>query len=62
MNKDQVIERFCILSTKVMSQQFKSQIPADCFCSLTPFHFQVFDERIIEFIESAVEEKLNKKN
>ena len=45
-----------------MDKKFKYTIPADCFCNEFPRskiknHF-CFDEKIIEFIEEAVEEKL----
>jgi len=62
MNKDQVIKRLCALSSNVGSRKFKSSIPHDCFCEdgkNSCFSFQ-FDEQIIEFIEQAVNEKLNR--
>lgn len=32
MTKDEVIERLCKLTTKVMRERFAYNIPADCFC------------------------------
>ena len=59
MTREEVIKRFCALSTKVMEKQFNYLIPADCFCGEKAFG-GAFDSEIVEFIESAVEEKLAK--
>jgi len=61
MTKQQVLERFCALSSKVMEDHFKCAIPADCFCDINGHTFIEFDEKIIQFIEDAVQEKLNQK-
>ena len=61
MTKEQVIEKFCSLSTKVASSQtFKWSESADCFCQKEhfPANFQ-FSEKIMSFIEKAVQEKLD---
>ena len=57
MTKQEVRIRFCNLSKKVGNDIFNNRIPHDCFCDDgTPLvkNFQ-FDEKILEFIETAVE-------
>jgi len=60
LTKQQVIERFCKLATKVGEQEFKHTIPHDCFCgddqtgTMFTGDFQ-FDEKVLEFIEECVE-------
>ena len=64
MTKEEVIGRFCALSAKVMSKQFKCDEPADCFCTERPkWHepFQ-FSPEVTVFIEEAVNEKLEAKD
>ena len=64
MTRQQVIERYCLLSKKVAIEVFKFTVPADCFCGDNKFaaehpeHYQYSDE-VIQFIEDAVNEKLN---
>lgn len=58
MTKNEVIAKLCELCTKVGNEHFKHEISYDCFCDENMTSFQ-FDEKIIEFIETAVEEKIN---
>ena len=63
LTKQQIIERFCKLATKVGEHEFKHTIPHDCFCGddKTPKMFTggfQFDEEVLEFIENCVEEFL----
>ena len=63
LNKKEVTERLCKLVTKVGSEQFKSEFSHDCFCgeSLINNNSNTFvNDVIIEFIEKAVEEKMEK--
>lgn len=62
IDKDDVIQMFCELSTEVMHKKFNCNIPADCFCEWgneENRNFQ-FDERITDFIKEAVKEKLER--
>lgn len=57
MNKQEVIERLCKLTSKVANEKFKWDLPADCVCgvrSLSGADYR-FDERVLKFIEDAVE-------
>ena len=57
MKKDQVLSGLCEISSQV-GDHFKNQLPADCFCN-EDSHFQ-FDEKILNFIREAVQEKITK--
>ena len=60
MERKEIIKKFCALSTKVMREKFNYKVPADCFCdrhSKTDFYF---DKAIVDFIELAVQEKLDR--
>jgi len=64
MTRQQVIERYCLLSKKVATDVFRFTVPADCFCgdnkfaAENPAYYQ-YSEDVIRFIEDAVNEKLN---
>ena len=60
MERKQVIERLCALVTEVGSQNFNDILPHDCFCGNNTFSGDNFqcDDKIIEFIEYAVREKI----
>jgi hypothetical protein len=62
MEKQEILERFCQLSTTVMEEKFKCQEPADCFCNEYNYrqnlNFQ-YSEKIMDFITKAVHEKLD---
>ena len=61
MTKQEVIEELCNLSSKV-ARFMKNRVPADCFCGknfLVNNSFQ-FDVRVIEFIQNAVNEKIER--
>lgn len=60
LDKSEVIQRFCKLASKVGEVKFKHKIPHDCFCKEKCYnqnYFQ-FDEEVLEFIEDAVNDKL----
>ena len=61
MKKEEVIEKFCILASTVNQECFKHSVPSDCFCSTNSLSETVFmfDPKIIEFIQDAVNEKLD---
>jgi hypothetical protein len=61
MTPQEVQNRLCMLTTKVMEKQFSCHTPADCWCGQKEIApgFQ-FSEDIIKFIEEAVEEKLKR--
>ena len=65
MDGKQAIERLCALVTNVGDKHFDNKFTHDCFCGASavslrhPDGVQV-DERIIEFIEDAVESSMSK--
>jgi len=62
MTKEQVIERFCKLSGQVASsQKFEWSEPVDCFCGKAhpPGWNYCFSEKVMSFIETAVQKELN---
>jgi len=55
MTKDEAIERFCILTSKVRGKVFNNQIAGDCFCSDRPNTWTPnINDGIVNFIEKAV--------
>ena len=62
MNKQQVIKRFCKLASEVASIKFHNGFASDCFCGLNKLKIGDFrfEEKVFQFIEEAVKEKLNK--
>jgi hypothetical protein len=67
LTKQQVIERFCALGWEVMNLHFKFERAADCFCGSKRDYLMQrkdddfrYDEKVIEFIERAVSEKLDR--
>ena len=62
MRKDEVIEDFCRLSSKV-SDHLGNQFAADCICKCVhnESYFQ-FEEQVMDFIREAVEEKISKES
>jgi hypothetical protein len=61
MKRDEVLSRLCSLTSDV-AFLFHWQHPADCFCgthdpSYDPF---CFSDKILQFIEDAVKEKVAK--
>lgn len=77
MNKrrEEIIERLCALSYRVMEERFRFQRAADCFCHrreekeamIGPKEKEMldtmytFDESVIQFIERAVQRALEEK-
>jgi hypothetical protein len=62
MTKEEVISKFCALSSLVGKNVFKNQKASDCFCgalSLSDNNFQ-FSEDVFQFIESAVKSEISK--
>ena len=59
--KREVISKLCKLSTHIMEKEFGCKHSADCFCgdSITSFTFE-FSPEILNFIEEAIEEKLQR--
>jgi len=63
MTKNEVIVRFCALSSKVQEEHFNYSVPADCFCGAKPeFGSFQFAEEVIKYIETAVHRKLDKQS
>ena len=63
LKREEIIRKFCQLSKDVMVKRFHARIPADCFCDIdNTFDSQsdkiVFDSKVFEFIEDAVNEKI----
>lgn len=58
MKSKELIERLCSLCTNVASRRFKNEFIADCFCGQGPLPFAGLDEKILIFIEEAVEQKM----
>jgi hypothetical protein len=68
MTRDEVVKRFCRLATRVASEHFDSMEASDCFCE-SPDNSELkravfaplgmddyrFSERILTFIEEAVD-------
>ena len=64
MTNEEVIKEFCELSTEVMDKIFDCRIPADCFCKMrirgNDFFGYQFADEIMEFIQAAVQEKIER--
>lgn len=56
IDKKEVIERLCVLVTKVGSEHFKDELTHDCFCQESGTGNNGFscDEEILGFIENLV--------
>ena len=59
MTKQEVMERLCTVTAEVAERRFGWGVAADCWCGKSGFEFQSMSEKVIKFIEEAVEEKLN---
>lgn len=62
MTREQAIERFCMLVTKVGEEQYKSREAHDCFCLGSPFPHNfvpTISEKVVSFIERAVTDLLS---
>lgn len=61
-SKAEVIRNFCALSTKVMKEVYNYREAADCFCSdnNTPDEHFVFSDSVMEFIDDAVNERIER--
>ena len=61
ITKQEAIEQLCKLCSIVGAVSFRHKIPYDCFCEEDKGKFCEsfqFDQRIIDYIKEAVEEKL----
>lgn len=58
MERNDIIERFCNLSSKVM-KCFDDMEPADCICKPTKDPYFQYSSKILEFIEKAVERAID---
>jgi len=60
MDKNTVLKRLCAVATQVGAEVFKEQRAHDCFCGTNPgvtdANFS-FEEEVLDFIETAVQEK-----
>ena len=54
MNRDEVIKRFCALSSEVTGVVYEWKHAADCFCEYAALEGYRFDEQVMQFIEDAV--------
>lgn len=60
MTRDEAVERLCEICDFVAGTEYGYREAADCFCGKkesNPAHFR-FSEKVLRFIEVAVEEKL----
>lgn len=62
MTRNEVVKRFCELSSKVGAQHFHHDFSYDCFCEDSTAHPALFsfDEAVMKFVEDAVNEKMAK--
>ncbi len=66
LDREEVVKRLCALSSTVMTRRFGCDLAADCFCEdarqRRPDRIDEyrFDQEVLEFIEQAVKEKLEK--
>ena len=61
MKRQEVLMRFCNLSSLVAAKEYNWELLANCICSesLARDESYQFDEQIMEFIERAVKDRLN---
>lgn len=57
----EVIARLCAIASNVAKRQFQNDLPADCFCHEKKMIGFQFSDQILDFMEVAVEEHINKK-
>lgn len=70
LTKEEVLKRLCKLSTKIATEIYRNHFAADCFCGQSsPSIYRAlfvgaddyrFETEVLEFLESAVEEKMEK--
>lgn len=61
MTKKEAVERLCALASHTAEKKFKWSEPADCFCGADqPYPSYRFSEKVLKFIEDAVNEALKK--
>lgn len=63
MKKQEVLEELCSLANKVNRNQFNFTHAADCLCGMNPLSHEPtfnFSREVMEFIKTAVNEKLEK--
>jgi hypothetical protein len=61
--KEGIIERLCLLVSKVGEERFDYTLPHDCFCHKADPQWEDFqcDDEVLDFIEKAVEDKLKRR-
>jgi len=62
MKKNMVIGRLCALTDRVATEVFKNQKAADCFCGKNLMDHAVTEEGVIDFIEKAVRDAIEKES
>lgn len=60
MKRQDVLEALCSLASRINCDVFDYKYASDCFCDLEKSAHYSFDEKIIDFIEQAVNEKIRK--
>lgn len=60
IDKEEVVQRLCELTSKVGSVKFSHTIPHDCFCedSKPDDNYFQFDEEVLEYIVDTVNARL----
>jgi hypothetical protein len=63
IDREKVVKRLCMLSGGILNTVYGYHIPGDCFCgenqkTWTWEDGYRYDEKVIEFIEDAVREKI----
>lgn len=55
MTKQEIIEKFCALSTRVAEKVYGHKLPSDCFCKESDSDEEFrFDDEVFKFIHDAV--------
>lgn len=60
LTKQEVIERFCKISSEVNEAVYGWNVCSDCFCGDFESEDYRFDEEVLRTIECAVEEAIDK--
>jgi len=59
VTRDRILESLCS-TCGLVAEHFKFEYSADCFCGLRDFNHLNFDQKILDFIYIAVQEKISK--
>lgn len=60
VTKQETIEELCGVATKVNDKVFDYSLATDCFCTKEESSDYRFEERVLEFIKEAVNEKIDR--